>query len=142
MNIQDILEEAEKVAAYMNANVPDTMGYENMRTLLDTYFETNSSILEIGPDSLLSCMFCHCKSRSECDCECTVHLDVSGGDLCVAISTWDGLVIGDGPQGNKFGGCCIRKNGALFFVIKIFDDNCHDVWHREYNYDDYWFQEP
>jgi hypothetical protein len=142
MNIQDILEEAEKVAAYMNANVPDTMGYENMKTLLGTYFETNSSILELDDDSLRdSCMFCHCKSRSECqqrDCECHIHLDVSGGDLCVVISTRELFGYGDGPHG--VGGCYVYKKGALFFVTKIFDDKCDDVWRHNHKFEDYWFQ--
>jgi hypothetical protein len=143
MDIQDVLEEAEKIAAYMNADVPDTMGYENMKTLLDAYFEKNSSILELGNDSLRdSCMFCNCKSHSECHCECHIYLDVRGKELHVVISTRDMLDYEGGPQENRFGGCYIYKKDAHFFVTSIFDDHCHDVWHREYNYDDYWFEEP
>jgi hypothetical protein len=127
----------------MNANTPDTMGYENMKALLNAYFEENKSILEIDDDSLRdSCMFCHCISQSECQCDCEIYLDVQRRELHVVIGTCDGLVLGDGPQGNKFGACYIRKNGALFFVTKIFADARYDVWQREYNYDDYWFQEP
>jgi hypothetical protein len=141
MDIQDILEEAEKVAAYMNENIPDTVNEENLMSLLATYFEKNNSILRFDADYGISTC-CDCRTESRCFCCCHIYLNVRGSDLDVVIGTWDGLVIGDGPQGNKFGGCCIHKNDALFFVTKIFDDNCHDVWHREYNYDDYWFQEP
>jgi hypothetical protein len=139
MDIQNILEEAERVATYMNENTPETLSYENMRTLLETYFKANDSILEFGDDGVST--YCDCENR-KCHCDCHVYLNVRGQELFVVIGTWDGLVLGDGPQGNKFGACYIRKNDALFFVTKIFADARYDVWQREYNYDDYWFQEP
>lgn len=140
MDIQDILEEAEKVAAYMNANTPVTVSEDNIRSLLTDFFEKNNSILDIRDQSVFT--HCDCEISSVCYCDCSIYLDVHGIDWSVTISTYDGLILGDGPQGNKFGGCDIRKKDSRFFITKIFDDNLNDVWHREYNYDDYFFEDP
>ena len=83
MDIQDILEEAEKVVAYMNANTPVTVSEDNIRSLLNDYFEKNRSILVIGSDSVYT--HCDCKNKITCQCDCNVYLDVYGKELSVAI---------------------------------------------------------
>jgi hypothetical protein len=139
MDIQDILEEAERVAVYMNANTPNVMSDENMKTILQHYFETNSSILELGEHGIYThCPHCSCDSP----CNCSIYLDVRGQKLSVHIETSDGLVLGDGPQGNKFGGYIISKKDAFFFVTQISIDERRKVWQCEYNYDDYDFEDP
>jgi hypothetical protein len=123
MNIQDIIEEAEKIAVYMNTNVLDIGDEENIRTVLETYSKTNSSILDLEKNGI----FVYYDHNNIC--ESNIYLDVKGENMTVAIRTRDSLDL-----------CFVYKKDAHFFVTNIINDKC-DVWHCEYNDDDYLFDD-
>ena len=122
MNIQDIIEEAEKIAMYMNTNVLDIGDEENIRMVLETYSKTNSSIFDLEKNYI----FAYYDYNNVCDS--TIHLHVKGEKMFVVISTRDSLDL-----------CFVYKKDAHFFVTNIINDKCDDVWHCKYNDDDYLF---
>jgi hypothetical protein len=116
MDIKVVLEEAGKVVTYLNANLHDYEDEDGVKALLETYFETNRHPLEIDHD----CVSYSCDYAGN---EFTIYLHVVGEEETSVILSTRELI-------NMH---WVWKKDGSFFVSRISDRKCDDVWCREYD---------